>query len=140
MKIRIITVGKTRDKNFRAAADEYASRLKHYTPIELVAVKDDKQALAKIDPTDHLIICDKEGRQHTSEDVAGLIDWHRMNGTKRMVFFVGGPEGVSDEMKKRTGEWMSFSKMTFPHELALVMLLEQLYRAHTILKGEPYHK
>lgn len=140
MKIRIITIGKTKDKNFSSAAEEYASRLKHYTPFELISAKDDKQALAKIDPTDHLIVCDKEGRQHTSEDVAGLIDWHRMNGTKRMVFFIGGPEGVTDEMKSRTGEWMSFSKMTFPHELALVMLLEQLYRAHTILKGEPYHK
>lgn len=140
MKLKIITIGKTKEKNFRAAADEYAARLKHYTPLERIAVKDDKQALGKIEPSDHLIVCDKEGKQHTSEDLAELIDWHRMQGTKRMVVFIGGPEGVSDEMKDRANEWMSFSKMTFPHELALVMLTEQLYRAHTILKNEPYHK
>lgn len=140
MKIRVITVGKTKDKSFRSAAEDYASRLKHYTPLELIPVKDDKQALAKIDPTDHLIVCDKEGKQHSSEDLAQLIDWHRMQGTKRIVLFIGGPDGVGSEMKERANEWMSVSKMTFPHELALVMLLEQLYRAHTILKGEPYHK
>lgn len=140
MKLTVITIGRTKTSYYREGAEDYIARLKHYTPFELIAVKDDKQALAKINPTDHLIVCDKEGRQHTSEDVAGLIDWHRMNVTKRMVFFIGGPDGVSDEMKERASEWMSFSKMTFPHELALVMLLEQLYRAHTILKGEPYHK
>lgn len=140
MKLRIITIGKTKEKHFRSAAEEYASRLKHYTPLELIAVKDDKQALAKIDPTDHLIVCDKEGKQHSSEDLSQLIDWHRMQGTKRMVLFIGGPDGVGNEMKARANEWLSFSRMTFPHELALVILMEQLYRAHTILKGEPYHK
>ena len=140
MKLTIIIIGKTKTSYYRDAAEEYASRLKHYTPFELIAVKDDKQALGKIDPTDHLIVCDKEGKQHSSEDLSEFIDWHRMQGTKKMVLFIGGPDGVGDEMKKRANEWLSFSKMTFPHELALVMLLEQFYRVHTILKGEPYHK
>ena len=140
MKLKLITIGTPKARHFAAAAEEYRTRLGHYTPFEIIAVKDDAQALKKIAASDYLVLCDKDGTQHASEELATHLERHHMRGTKQLVFFIGGPDGAGTAIRARANETLSFSKMTFAHELALVMLLEQLYRAHTIIKKERYHK
>lgn len=140
MKIKIITVGKIKSNHFLQAAADYAERLGHYAPIEIIAVRDERQALTKIGTGDFFIACDIEGKTLSSEEIAEFIDHHRNMGTKRVIFFIGGAGGIGEPILRKARMKLSFSRMTFPHELAQVILLEQLYRACTILKGEPYHK
>ena len=140
MKLRIIAVGKIKSKPVRALAGEYASRLVHYFPLERVDVKDEAGALKIIEENDCLIVCDENGQQKNSPELAKYIDTNIRRREKRLVFFIGGPEGVGPELKKRADQILALSKMTFPHEMAQAILLEQIYRAATILKGEAYHK
>ena len=140
MKIRIIAVGKIKSKPVKELAGDYASRLVHYFPFERVDAKDEKAAIKMIGKTDHLIVCDETGQQKTSPELANLFSMYERRRIKRIVFFIGGPEGVGAEMKKRADYILSLSRMTFPHEMAQAILLEQVYRAATILKGEAYHK
>ena len=140
MKLKLITIGKIKSNHFLAAASDYAERLAHYMPFDIFVARDERHALTKIESGDYVIVCDREGTQHTSEDLAEFLDNHRTRGTKRLVFFIGGAAGIGEPILKRANERMSLSKMTLPHELAQVVLLEQVYRACTILKGEPYHK
>jgi 23S rRNA (pseudouridine1915-N3)-methyltransferase len=140
MKLKLITIGKPKARHFAAAAEEYQARLEHYLPTDFIAAKNDIEALKKISPTDFLVACDKSGKQISSEGLARFIDERKLRSTKSVVFFIGGPEGIGKEVLTRANYVLSFSSMTFAHELALVVLLEQLYRACTILKGEPYHK
>ena len=140
MKIKLIAIGKIKSNHFLTAASDYTQRLSHYLPIEIFAARDERHALTKIGANDHLIACDKDGAEYSSEELSEFLDNHRSRGTKRLVFFVGGAAGIGEPIRKRANELLSFSRMTFPHELAQVILLEQIYRACTILKGEPYHK
>ncbi len=140
MKLRIVAVGKIKSKPIRELAGEYGSRLIHYYPIERIDAKDEKAALKMIAKDDHLVVCDETGQQKTSVELANMLSMFERRRVNRLVFLIGGPEGVSSEIKKRADYLLSLSKMTFPHEMAQAILLEQIYRAATILKGEAYHK
>lgn len=140
MKLCIFAIGKLKAKPINDLVQDYSSRLKHYFPFERVVLKDDDSFLKKIGGMDHLIVCDDGGQQKTSFELAGMLAMYQNRRIKRLIFFIGGPEGVSPEVKKRANSALALSRMTFPHELAQAILLEQLYRAATILKGESYHK
>lgn len=140
MKLKLITIGKTKSPHFLGAAAEYAQRLAHYMTFDFTIAKDERQALKMIADGDFLVVCDRNGTQRTSEELAHYIDDHRSRGTKTMAVFIGGAAGIGKPIMERADDRLSLSKMTLPHELAQVFVLEQLYRACTILKGEPYHK
>lgn len=135
-----MTIGKTKSKHYLAAAADYAERLAHYLPFDIVVADSERDALKKIETGNYLVVCDRGGAQKSSEEMAQFLDHHAMKGTKNLVFFIGGAAGVGEPILKRANERLSLSKMTFSHELAQVIILEQLYRACTIRKGEPYHK
>ena len=140
LKIRIIAIGRLKSKPIGELAGDYASRLTHYFPLERIDVKDEAAALKMIEDVDRLVVCDERGQQRTSVELANWLATYERRRTKRLVFFIGGPEGVGPGVKKRADSLLALSKMTFPHEMSQAILLEQLYRAATILKGEAYHK
>jgi len=140
MKILVLPIGKIRSRPISEVAADYAKRLSHYVQSQVVPCRDEAEAMANLKPGDLFIVMDSQGKEKSSEDLAGFLSDHQMRGTKRLCFFVGGPDGIGKEVRGRADLAVSLSCMTFPHELAQVMLLEQLYRAFTILKGEPYHK
>lgn len=156
--IRVIAVGKLKEAFFKDAADEYTKRLKRYSRFEVVEVPDEKEPenagsaliqsliqregqalLQKIKPEEYVIALCIKGEQMDSEALSEKI--RRLSvASRQLVFVIGGSQGLSEEVLKRADEQLSMSKMTFPHQLARVMLLEQLYRAHKILAHERYHK
>lgn len=139
MKVTLLTIGKFKSREFSTLAADYAGRIAHYLPFEYLAVKDEKKALEKVSPGDYLVVLDERGATFSSPELASFIEEHQVRSTKRMIFFVGDAMGVGPELKKRAAKMLSLSKMTFPHELAQVITLEQIYRACTIVKGEKYH-
>jgi 23S rRNA (pseudouridine1915-N3)-methyltransferase len=140
MKILILPIGKIRSKPVSELAADYAERLSHYTALHVLPCRDEREALAGLKAGDFLVLLDAKGAEQSSEELSEFISHHQMKGTKRIVFLIGGPEGVKGDARGRTDFTLSLSRMTFPHELAQAMLLEQLYRAFSILRGEPYHK
>ena len=140
MKLRVIAEGKIKSPPIRELVGDYASRIKHYFPLERLEVKDEKSALSLFEEKDHLVVCDEQGQQKTSQELAKFITTQQQRRVKRLVFYIGGPTGVSQEIKSRANTLLSLSRMTFPHEMAQSILLEQIYGACTILKGEAYHK
>jgi len=140
MKLRIITIGKIKSRPVRELVDDYKNRLGHYLPIEILAVRDDEKAISIIDVSDFLVVLDERGAQMNSVELSGFISGHMSAGTKNVVFFAGGEDGVGEDIKKRANLLFGLSKLTFPHELVQVILLEQLYRACSIIRGEPYHR
>ena len=133
----------------------YLKRLPHYLPFTYQELPDVKNArkldpialkiaegqafLSKLDPTDHVILLDEGGASKTSRQLAKLFEKHMLGGTRRMVLIIGGAYGFSDEMYARANGKLSLSPLTFSHQMVRVIALEQVYRAQTILKGEPYH-
>lgn len=140
MKILILPIGKIRSKPIAEIAADYAKRISHYAPLQILPCRDEPEAISNLRPGDHVVLLDAEGREQSSEGLSRMISGHQMRGTKRIVFLIGGPDGAGELARDRAGSVLSLSRMTFPHELVQAMLLEQLYRAFTILKGEPYHK
>lgn len=159
MNIKLITVGKLKEKYLKDAVNEYLKRLTAYAKveiieladeketenislkdIELIKIKEGKKILDKIKERDYLILLDVEGKQISSEDLANKIENLSLQGKSNLTFIIGGSNGVSEEIKKKSDFKLSFSKMTFPHQLMRVILLEQIYRGFKINKGEPYHK
>ncbi len=140
MKVLILPIGKIRSKPVSAIAADYAERLSHYATLHVLPCRDEREAISNVKAGDFLVLMDAKGSEMSSEELADFISRHQMQGTKRMVFLIGGPEGVKRESRSRADLALSLSRMTFPHELTQAVLLEQLYRAFTILKGEPYHK
>lgn len=157
--INIICVGKLKEKYLIAAVDEYSKRLQRYCRFNITELKDEptpdnpsereraivlekegKRILEKIPPSAHVTALCIEGRQSTSEAFAESFSSSALSGISQKVFIIGGSMGLSDEVKKRADAALSFSPMTFPHQLMRVMLCEQIYRAHTIINGEKYHK
>ncbi len=138
MKIKLIAVGKLKKKYIREGASDYISRIKHYVPFEVVEVKEEKigQYLSK---DSFNAVLDMRGKMFSSEEFAEFIRDKMIKG-KDLAFFIGGAEGFDDSVRRKADILVSFSKMTFPHELARLMLTEQIYRALTIIKGEKYHK
>ncbi|MBW4697829.1 MAG: 23S rRNA (pseudouridine(1915)-N(3))-methyltransferase RlmH [Aphanocapsa lilacina HA4352-LM1] len=149
MRIKLIAVGRLREEAYEWACAEYARRLAAYARLELVEVRDariaDSQAgllkegqalLALLRPGEHAVLLDSGGKQFTSVELA---DWLENHAVQAPVFIVGSSHGVAPIVRERAQTVWSLSKLTFPHELARVIVLEQLYRAATILAGHPYH-
>lgn len=159
MKIYIISAGKLKEKYWNMAVDEYSKRLSRYCRLELIQVADEKttegaspaeeeavkgkegeRMLAKIPDTAYVIALAIEGKQLDSVAFAAKIEELGVRGTSQIVFVIGGSLGLSDAVMKRADYALSFSAMTFPHQMMKVVLLEQIYRAYRIMNGEPYHK
>ena len=140
MTIKIITIGKISLKPVKALVEDYLGRIQHYLPTQLVNFKSLDDYFKKSNPQEFLVILDEKGQSLTSPELAKWLEDKKMRSIKSLAFLVGPGEGLSDAIKKRAQFVLSLSKMTLQHELALVVLLEQIYRACTILKGEPYHK
>lgn len=140
MKIAVIAIGKPKSAPIKELVEAYSRRIGHYLPFEIVSCRDEKQAGAKLASADLLVVLDERGRQKSSVELADFIQTHQMRAAKRIVLFIGGENGVGKEILERANLVLSLSKMTFPHELVQVILTEQLYRACSIIKGEPYHR
>lgn len=159
MQLCLITVGKLKEPGFRALRDEYVKRLSRFCRLEEVELPDlpepaapsealEKQVmqregeaiLQRIKPGDYVVAMTIPGKQWDSAALSRHLSDLKCRGVGRMVFVIGGSLGLSDEVKHRADEELSMSKMTFPHQLARVMLLEQLYRCMKIEAGERYHK
>jgi len=151
LKIKVLWVGKIREPWVREAVNEYAGRIRRYSPLEMVDIRDEKGAEAEemrrrecerlekqISPTATLILLDERGEQPDSPGLAAIIGRQRDNGCSEVVFAIGGAYGFSEEFRQR-GKLLALSKLTFTHQMVRVFLLEQIYRAFTILNGEPYH-
>lgn len=155
MKITLLTVGKTDRDWVRQGLDIYVSRLKHYIPFSMVEIpelknvsalskeqiksKEGELILKNIRPADDLILLDEHGREYTSVELAKVIQEKISYAGKDMVFVIGGAYGFSLDVYSRANSRISLSKMTFSHQMVRAIFAEQLYRAFTIMKGEPYH-
>lgn len=120
--------------------DDYAARLRHYLPLQCTILRQADEWTQHLMPGDKIVVCDERGEMMSSQALSQSLAHDQMHAVKRVVFLVGGPEGHKPMVRERAHHVLSFSPMTLPHEFAHVILLEQLYRAMTILKGEPYHK
>jgi 23S rRNA (pseudouridine1915-N3)-methyltransferase len=150
MKFNFIWVGKTRDRNWRELQDDYLRRLFHFVKCEITEVRDATGAAArettgnrileKLNQNSFVCLLDVEGKSVTSHDLAAQIEKWQNAGLKEIAFIIGGAMGVSAEVAERADFKVSLSFLTFTHEMARVVLLEQLYRAFTIIKGFPYQK
>lgn len=155
MKIIFMVVGKTSTEYIRTGIKVYESRIPHYIPFEIKEITDVRPGktqdterqkelegaaiLKEINGADHLCLLDERGKEFTSREFAGFINSKMINLPARLVFVVGGPYGFSRAVYDRADSKLSFSKMTFPHEMIRLFFVEQVYRAMTILRGEPYH-
>ncbi len=155
MKITFLTVGKTEDTWLKEGIDKYVKRLKHYTKLTVLEIDELKNTksltidqqksreaeliLKKISPLDHVILLDENGMELTSLQFAAYIDKKSLASISSLLFIVGGPYGFDASVYERANDKLSLSNMTFSHQMVRLFFVEQLYRAHTILKGEPYH-
>ena len=159
MKITVIAVGKIKEKYLKDALAEYCKRLSKYCKLEIIEVADEKipdhvsetqadairakeaeRILKYVKADAYVITLEIAGRQLTSEELADKIDSLGVQGQSHITFIIGGSIGLGQEVLKRSDFALSFSKMTFPHQLMRVILLEQVYRGYRIINGEPYHK
>ena len=140
MKLRVAWIGKTKERAIQSLTLEYLKRLERYVPTESLELASEA-ALAKQlgRPGQLLLALDSRGKQMSSEELAQLLAEHQNRGTQALLFAIGPANGWSEEMLRSAHAQLSLGRMTLPHELARVVLLEQLYRAFTILKGHPYH-
>lgn len=159
LNIYVISVGKIKEKFLREAVDEYKKRLSRYCKIEIIEVPDEKtpdnasekeedlikekegqQILKHISDKMYVITLEIDGKQLSSEELAAKIKELSVKGESNVAFVIGGSLGLAKSVRQRSNMKLSFSKMTFPHQLFRVMLLEQIYRGFRIIGGEPYHK
>ena len=149
MKIKVAWIGKTKEPAIQALTDEYLKRISHYAEVAGVALKDEATILSLASGERHrsgpqnkerhkLVLLDARGKQCSSEELAAFLEREQVNATP-LLFAIGGSDGFSEEARRRAGFTLSLGKMTLPHELARVVLVEQLYRAFAILKNHPYH-
>jgi len=142
VKLRIAWIGKTKDAAIQSLTGEYLKRLTRYIPTESVELTSEDALVNQLEKSKFpqtLVLLDSRGKQLSSEQFADFICDHQDRGTQTLLFAIGGSDGFSDQTRTRASFQLSLGKMTLPHELARVVLLEQLYRAFTILKGHPYH-
>ena len=143
--IKIICIGKIKEKFYRDAIEEYMKRLSKYHKVEIIElpdsnIKQEKELiLKKIDSKDYIITMEIEGKQLTSIELSEMLDKTFLNYSN-ITFIIGGSDGLDDEIKNLSNYKLSFSKLTFPHQLFRVILLEQKYRSFKILNNETYHK
>ena len=155
MNIELIVVGKTDMKEVEALVSMYTKRLNHYVRFAITTIADvrntkklseaeqkrlEGEAILKLlTESDHLMLLDEHGAEYRSIEFADMLQRRMLSGTKRLVFVIGGPYGFSDAIYQRANSKLSLSKMTFSHQIVRAIFTEQLYRAFTILKNEPYH-
>ncbi len=144
MKLTIAWIGKTKNPAIQSLSDEYLKRLRQFAEIEGVALKDEAALLRLCGHEGkgskrRLVLLDSRGKQLSSEELAGFLREHLDRNPAPLVFAVGAADGFSDDLRRRADSVLSLGRMTLAHELARVVLLEQVYRAFTILKGHPYH-
>lgn len=159
MNITVVSVGKLKEKYLKMGIDEYVKRLGSYAKIDLVEVPDEKapeqlseaemeivkkkegeRILAKINDGTYVIALAIDGKMKSSEQMAADIESLMTYGTSKIAFVIGGSLGLHDDVLRRADEKLSFGKMTLPHQLMKLVLVEQIYRSFRIMKGEPYHK
>ncbi len=148
MKIKVTWIGKTKEPAIQALTEEYLKRISHYAEVAGLALKDEAAilSLAGVERQQRqqnkerhkLVLLDSRGKQLSSEELAEFLEREQVNATP-LLFAIGGSDGFSEEARRQAGLILSLGKMTLPHELARVILVEQLYRAFTILKHHPYH-
>jgi 23S rRNA (pseudouridine1915-N3)-methyltransferase len=155
MKITLLSIGKTEDAYIKEGIDKYLKRLKHYTKLELLdlpelkntkALTQDQQKakeaeliLKKVSPTDFVILLDEKGMELSSSQFAAYLNKKAISSTASIIFVIGGPYGFDTTVYQRANDKLSLSRMTFSHQMVRLFFVEQLYRAYTIIKGEPYH-
>ena len=155
MKIILLTVGKSTNSQLIKLQEEYQNRLKFYIPFEMVVIpelkntknlsiseqteKEGELILKQFETNDEVVLLDEKGKQFTSMGFSDFISKKMLASHKRMIFVVGGPYGFSEKVYSRANSKVSLSSMTFSHQMIRLIFVEQLYRAMTILKGEPYH-
>ena len=155
MKICVVWVGKTNDNSFSQCIDNYLNRIKHYLTLEIMEIQDVKNAksievnelriregnliLKSLKNDDYVILLDDKGKQYTSVEFSKKIESLNLSSKKRVVFVIGGAFGFSLDVYKIADDFLSLSKMTLSHQMIRILLVEQIYRSMTIIKGEPYH-
>lgn len=154
MKTILILVGKTQSKIFKVGIDDYVSRIEHYMPFSITTIselkntkslsedqqkqKEGELILKEIQPSDTVVLLDEHGADFRSVEYANWLK-QKQNTARRLIFIIGGPYGFSPDVYARANEKISLSRMTFSHQMVRLIFTEQLYRACTIIKGEPYH-
>ena len=143
MKIKVAWIGKTKEPAIQALTDDYLKRLSRYADVAGLALKDEAALLAlarweRQKERHKLVLLDSRGKQLSSEELAKLLEREQVQSLP-LLFAIGGADGFSEEARRQAGFVLSLGRMTLPHELARVVLLEQLYRSFTILKNHPYH-
>ena len=154
MKTILILVGKTQSKIFKVGIDDYVSRIEHYMPFSIAIIpelkntkslsedqqkqKEGELILKEIQPSDTVVLLDEHGAEFRSIEYANWLK-QKQNTARRLIFIIGGPYGFSPDVYARANEKISLSRMTFSHQMIRLIFTEQLYRACTIIKGEPYH-
>jgi 23S rRNA (pseudouridine1915-N3)-methyltransferase len=155
MNIQLLAIGRTDDKQLQQLIDQYVKRLSHYIKFDLEIIPDLKNTknlseaqqkekegeliLKKLSPSDVLILLDENGKQFSSVDFSNYLQKRMNSGIKTLVFVIGGPYGFSENVYAKAQGKVSLSKMTFSHQMVRLFVVEQLYRAFTILRNEPYH-
>jgi 23S rRNA (pseudouridine1915-N3)-methyltransferase len=155
MNVKLISIGKTSESWLKQGVEVYVKRMIHYLPFEYIEIPDVKiakgtseaevkrlegvEVLKRIESSVHLIILDEQGKEYNSEELASHMQKRMNAGIKTLVLLIGGPYGFSDAIYERANEKMALSKLTFSHQMVRVFAVEQLYRAMTILRNEPYH-
>lgn len=154
MKTELILVGKTNDKNFQIGIDDYCKRIGHYMPFSITVIpelkntkslseqqqkeKEGELILSKVNSSDYVVLLDEHGKEFRSIEFARWIE-QKNASVRKLLFVIGGPYGFSESVYSRADEKVSLSKMTFSHQMVRLVFTEQIYRACTIIKGEPYH-
>ena len=154
MKTKLLVVGKTNDKNITKGIDDYVGRVKHYMPFDIEVIPELKntknltqsnqkemeaeQILKRLQPSDTVVLLDEHGKEYRSIEFAKWIEKQQQTA-RSLVFIIGGPYGFADSVYERSDAKLSLSKMTFSHQMIRLLFVEQIYRACTIIKGEPYH-
>ncbi len=155
MKLTLLVIGKTTDRNVQALIEDYCSRLTHYVPFSIevipelrstraMTIEQQKAAEAELikkqlQPADHIVLLDEHGTERRSVEFASWLQKRMSSGVRRVVFIIGGPYGFDESIHQLATEEISLSQMTFSHQLIRLLFVEQLYRSQTILRGEPYH-
>jgi 23S rRNA (pseudouridine1915-N3)-methyltransferase len=155
VKITLLTIGKTEDKYLKEGIDKYLKRLKYYISFQIIElpelkntkhlsedqqkVKEAELLFKNLSSADHLVLLDENGLELSSVQFSGFLNKKMLGSLQHLVFIIGGPYGFDGEVYKKANEKLSLSRMTFSHQMIRLFFVEQLYRAFTILKGEPYH-
>ncbi|MBC8053940.1 MAG: 23S rRNA (pseudouridine(1915)-N(3))-methyltransferase RlmH [Sphingobacteriaceae bacterium] len=155
MKITFLVIGKTEDSYLKEGIEKYVKRLKHYIKFEIIEIpelkntknltedqqksKEAELILKNVNNTDYIVLLDEKGLEFSSVQFSGFISKKMLSSVQNLVFIVGGPYGFENNLQTQANDKLSLSKMTFSHQMVRLFFVEQLYRAFSILKGEPYH-